>query len=556
MKLNKHIFAFLIFTSSFFIGLFTLKDYGINWDAVNHFPRGQAYLNFFLYNSIDYSNINSEGYIYSDPKSLFFDNSEKYHSFYQFENQNFYDFVYNIEQGGHPPVSDILSSLFNKIFFSELKIISDIDSYNIYGIFLVSCLLVLIFYWIHNIFNFSTALLAVFFIYTYPLFFAEMHFNTQKDIPEAVFYSFFLYSIWKVFETKNAKWLVFTSLFWFLGLGTKLNILFSCFVVIPYIILTVNKKIFYKKYLRIYFLGFIAFMFGNLLFFLSWPYLWSDPLGHLLNVFLYYKNIGITDSSIYDSRFLVFNNVNLYPIFWIITTTFIPVLFFLFFSFLLPFVNSISKKQKRFLLLIWLWFLVPILRVTYSHSTIYGGVRQLMEYIPAMGILSASGYYFLSKKVNKFFLKLLSFIFCVFIIFNLIKNHPYQNAYFNEIVGGLKGAQKMNIPFWGNTFGGAYRKGIVWINENAEPNAKLTFGYELNSNIPTIWLRPDISLSPENISYENMKGEYVISLTYYDSVDSSSYLKYLNSNIKPLYQAKVDGVSVLTIWKNAVEYKY
>jgi len=556
MKLNKHLYAFLIFVLSFFVGFFTLKDYGINWDAVNHFPRGQAYLNYFLFNKKDYSNLDNFNYQYSNPNFLFFDNNNNYKSYYQFENQNFNDFVNKIEQGGHPPVSDILASIFNKIFFSKLKIINDIDAYNLYGIFLVSFLLVLVFYWIENVFNLSSALFGVFSIFTYPLFFAEMHFNTQKDIPVAVFYSFFIFTIWKVFETKKLRWFFLTSIFWFLSLGTKFNILFSIFILIPWIIILLNKKILYKENLKIYFVGFIAFIFGNVLFFVFWPYLWSDPLGHFLNVYLFYKNIGVTDTAIYDQRFLTLFNINLYPIFWIVTTTFLPILFFSLLSFTLFFSKLASKKQKRFLLLIWLWLLVPIARVSYAHSTIYGGVRQIIEYVPALGILSAAGYYFLLKKTKKNYVYLLSFLTIMFIVFNLIKIHPYQNVYFNELVGGLKGAKEMDIPYWGNTFGGAYRKGIVWLNENAEQNAKVTFGYELSSNIPQIWLRPDLDLSLDYISFDKMEEEYVISLTYDNTYENSKYLQYLNENIQPLYQTKVDGVSILTIWKNSIEYKY
>ncbi len=39
------------------VGIFTLKNYGINWDTINHLTRGQAYLHYFLTGHENYSDL-------------------------------------------------------------------------------------------------------------------------------------------------------------------------------------------------------------------------------------------------------------------------------------------------------------------------------------------------------------------------------------------------------------------------------------------------------------------------------------------------------------------
>ena len=40
--------ALIISTLYFAVQVATLSDYGINWDTINHLPRGQVYLHYFL----------------------------------------------------------------------------------------------------------------------------------------------------------------------------------------------------------------------------------------------------------------------------------------------------------------------------------------------------------------------------------------------------------------------------------------------------------------------------------------------------------------------------
>src|SRR5258708_200998 len=156
------------------------------------------------------------------------------------------------------------------------------------------------------------------------------------------------------------------------------------------------------------------------------------------------------------------------------------------------------------------------------------------------------------KKLNK--KKVLIGIFGVIVFIGLVtpiaESYSNENVYFNFLVGGLSGAKAADIPSWGNSFGAAYRQAAVWIDQNVPKNGNITFIYELIPNLPRIWIRQDINLNALNRSGYLKKGEYAFTLNYEGTDNRSYYDMYLNTFLNAVYQAKVDGVPVVSVWKN------
>lgn len=555
MKSNKIIGLILGF-AFFMVGFFTLPHYGVNWDTINHLPRGQAYLNFFLTGKKDFSNLPTFKDYWQDPDSIFIktDIPKKdlvRRSIYQSDATTFSWFIEN-EKGGHPPVSDILSSFFNVIFFQKLGIINDIDSYRVYGIFISSLLILVIFVWISEIHGVFAGLVASISLAIYPLFWAESHFNVEKDIPETVFYSLFLYFVWKGITLTKYKWILMSGILLGLALGTKLNILFSIFILVPWILVLLKTKFFKNERLLLSICGAIAI--AITIFVGSWPFLWPDVVSGIYKIIGFYKAIGLTNNI--DARFLGPFGTNSYPITWIIYSTPLVILFFTFVGIINSVRNLSFKNYSNFLFLLWL--VVPITRVSIGGTTIYGGVRQIMEFIPALAILSGLGASHLRTFVSRFLSpKKASFLILALfvpIIIKLISIHPNENVYFNPLVGGLSGAKKNNLSYWGNSFGSAYRQGVIWINKNADKNAKVVLAYELLPNIPQIFFRQDISFHNSKRSGFLRNGEYAITLVYDGTENRSYYDAYLERFLIPSFQVKVDDVPILKVWKNEDVY--
>lgn len=550
----------VLFGGIFFVfALITLPDYGINWDTINHLPRGQVYLHYFLTGKKDFSDIPQFHRYWQKADTLAFTPDEPKSenprvSFYQFSGVDFNYFMPR-DGNGHPPLSDILSSVFNVILFQKLDLINDIDSYHVYGILLASLLAGLVYYWTAKEFGSVGGLIAVLALATYPLLWSESHFNTEKDIPETVYWSFVLFSFYRGVKNKNLRWLIACGVFLGLALGTKFNVLFVPAVLLPWLVFywTKQKSVFKNK--AITFSLFSIPLIGFLIFFFTWPYLWSDPIAHLKTVLGFYNDIGIESNP--NVRYLGPFSINLYPLIWIFYTTPLVTLF-LFIVGLLVLTYKLVKDKKDSAVLFLLWFALPIARVTFPNTSVYGGIRQIMEYIPAMAIIAGAGgslviSWLIGKLPRKsfrgvaFFLIVLIFIP---IIFKLIQIHPNENVYFNSLAGGLSGARKQHLPYAGNSFGAAYREGVNWINEHAQIGANIVYAYELIPNVPQIWYRRDLNIHNSNRSGYLRRGEYAITLEYEGTENRSYYDNYLEEFIEPVYQVKVNNVSILKVWEN------
>ena len=541
MRLKISIFLGIFF---FVAAFFTLTDYGINWDTINHLPRGQVYLRYILTGKRDFSELPRYQAYWQDPRDILPDevireSDTPARSFYQHDAFNF-DWYMQIDGSGHPPVSDILSSVFNRVLFGHLKIVNDIDSYRVYGILLAAVLVGVLYYWVAGTYGWFSGLVAAASLALYPLFWAESHFNTEKDVPEAAYLFFFVYSFYQGFTQRKWKWILASGIFAGLALGTKLNVIFSVFIIVPWVLLYMKGKIFKRENFNLILTSFIAALIGIAIFYGTWPYMWQDLVAGTEKVFGYYKQIGTTSSS----------GISVYPMFWIAITTPLTILS-LFLAGLIKILTNIGKDKTFLGIILILGFAVPVIRVILPGANIYGGIRQIMEYIPFMAAIAGVGAGYLVQRLQT---KNLGYLLISFgflsLLTALIRMHPNENAFFNILIGGLKGAKERNVTSWGNSFGGAYRQGFKWINDHAEPNSKLVYANELMPNAPWIWVRPDISFSNTSRSGFLRYGEYAITLTYEGTSTRSYYDAYLENLMIPVYESGVDGVPIVKIWKN------
>lgn len=555
------------------LGVVTLPHYGINWDTINHLPRGQAYFHYFLTGNKTYDDIKhlpgweqNGKWIWQDPKTLGIKTNAPsgltpVRSYYQLDATTA-EYFLNNDGGGHPPLSDILSSIFNRILFGQLRIINDIDSYRVYGVFLAACTVGLLFYWVAKKYGVKSGLVTAAALASYPLFWAESHFNTEKDIPEVAYWTFFMYSFWKAINTKKLSWFITSGVFAGFALGTKFNILFSVFVIVPWFLFYIflNKKpiSFLKSYatsVKVW-IGFLSIpLLMAAIFTISWPYMWPDPISRVASVVGFYKHLGTTNDVI--PGFVGPFNINTYPFLWVLFTT-PPIVILLSLFGIMHVARNFRRDTDKFELLALIWFCVPLIRVMWPHANTYGGVRQLMEYVPALAILAGLGFHYLEKVFTgvKARTILSLFVLSGFILLGvtLYRIHPNENVYFNGLIGGLSGAKARGLPSWGFSFGSPYRRAVAWLNDNAEENARVVYAFELIPNFPRTWLRSDFSLHNGERSGYLQTGEYAITLNYEKTDTRSYYDAFLVRFVKPRYQVQVDGVPVVTVWKNSPDY--
>ncbi len=533
--------TFIIFLIYFAIQYITLSHYGINWDEERRDYRSQAYLHYFLTGKKNYSDLKEarKSFYQSSPNGLTFD---------YFTTQNII---------GHPPIADIMEAFSNYIFYQKLGILSDTDSYHVFIIFTSSLLVAFTFLFVASEYTIFAGLVAAISLGLYPLFFGESHFNF-KDPVETSLYALTTFAFLKGITKKSKSWILSSAVIGGFALGTKYNIFFAGVNVFLWICVLFWGRLKKMKWpfdreITMSFLVYPFISFGILYAF--WPFLWQHPVKNLIQTFQYYAFWGYGEQ--FQPQNYYIGGFNTYPGQWIFFTTPILVLILTFLGIIYTVKFGLKEKNKTSILII-IWFLATVGRVTLPKVGITNGVREIMEYIPAMAILAGIGGYYLIALVPSFKSIPSRLIFKLFIIAlflpligKLVSIHPNENVYFNPLIGGLSGAREKGIYFWGNSFGNTYRQAANWLNQNAEKNAKVDLALSYEGNMPRMWLRNDIQYSNKFRSDISKKGEYIVEMSNDWPVwPRYCYWVHAKTLLKPVYEVKVDGVPILTIWKN------
>lgn len=545
MLSKKYFLTFFIGLVFFTFSFLTLRDYGISWDEPTHFKRGQGYLWYLITGDNDYHKLPKY-----DLKRA--QSDTQYHERSIYQDDKYDAAFYRTIDGSHPPLADIGSSLTNMIFYQKLGWLGDVESYHLFEIFVASLGVAALFLFVYESFGFTAAVFSTVLFATYPLFWAESHFNI-KDPVETSWIILTFYFLWKGIKDKAVLHIFLSSVFAGFALGTKFNIVFLSFIILPWFFAVFRKQknelTSFAKSKKFIFSIVLYPVIMFFIFYASYPFLWDNPIVNIGKVLTYYGRNALDPA---------FSNAILpswpfYAIRWVILTA--PPLVLLGFVFSLIAARKILLKESGFLLLVLLWLLVTIVRVSIPGVNIYGGVRQIMEYIPAISILAGVGLAQLLKNKRKEIVIAIFLITVSVSIFRLIQLHPNENVYFNFLLGGLKGAVESGFPAAGNSFGNAYSQGVKWINENTLSGEKLTILQGSTVNITGYKLRSDIDLSGDYFSGINREGEYLIALTFnYEHKENYYEWEYVEKFLDPVYEVKVDGASILKIWENDLEH--
>lgn len=567
----------ILFLAYFLLLVFTLPHYGLNEDTPFHFLRGQAYLElltsrnssfnlprlaspvlFIPGQKISLYKLNAWETGISPVRSIapFPEDDSLQNTFNNFQKQfgriSFYknnawngDYFKNKDGPGHPPVSDILASLTNRIFYEKLGLLGDVEAYHFYIVITALFALVAVFFFTRHISNTTSAFVAVISLGFFPLFFSESHFNI-KDIPELSFFTISIISFYYwLMQRKNLFFIIFTLSF-FLALGTKLNVL-SLPIILLFWLFTIVKTPEFKRWfspkLILYF--FIFLILNSLLLILFWPYLWSAPVAKILDVFNFYVGVGSVDPRIQ------LTNPFYYPV-SLITGTTPPLTLILFILGFFYIIKTIKHDPLHYKTLLILWLIIPLLRVLRPQADVFGSIRPFLEFLPSFAIFSGLGSGAIIKFLNKILSpKILSFskiflaLYFLYLININLALHPNQNAYFNFL------AQK-NLFSWQTSYDNPYRQGVNFLNQKAPTNATLAYLDGTMTAISPIWLRSDIRLGSYFSGLEQ-KGEYIITIVYPAPPKVFQYL-YLERFLNPIYEVKANNLTIAKVYQNLPNY--
>ncbi len=219
---------------------------------------------------------------------------------------------------------------------------------------------------------------------------------------------------------------------------------------------------------------YLVFFFAFLVLF--WPYLWHHPLSNFweafrtMSAFTWWVNTVLYRGDLVLSTKLPWH----YLPTWIGITT--PITYLVFFASgsLACFISFVKKplsflKENRELTVFLVWAFAPVTLIILLNSVVYDGWRQVYFIYPAIVALSVQGFTKVKNllhhpRVVRYQVLLLSLLLVLLSLqliqttYTMIRLHPYQNVYFNALVGGLKNAKgSYEMDYWGLSFAESLR---------------------------------------------------------------------------------------------------
>lgn len=570
------------------ISLAVQYDYGMNWDSPVHFSKGQAFFRYMTTGKTDYSDnplfCQNEHSLNAQVDYFTGERCDRHRKTRVSEYEStLLDYSWAIKNVyGHPAVNDIMAAALNTVFFKYLGWVEDIQAYHLLSVLSTFMLAVIVASWVRKTNGFLASCIAVLVVYTYPLLAGEQHFNI-KDPPMAAFFTASIYFFWRGINEVKVRYIFISAVMAGISMGVKFNFIFAPFIVAPWLltvlwcrIQSIREKMkkarrgivstmafVYRHTPRRFILAFILYpvIIGTTLY-LLWPTLWPAPLERIHTVVSYYQDIGEATCPFakWTISWLTSCSDPL-PFTYFLTT--IPVVsLILFFAGFIVLTRRIGDVSYVGLLWI-LFFLVTLGRAIAPISSLYGGIRLIMEFIAPFAMIAGVGGAYIAEGIGRFMkvsygysigasIVILSFIP---ISIQLVRLHPNENLYFNWLVGGLEGAEEHQIKGYGNSYGNALFQAVTWINENAKKDAVVAVAFGNAQNISRASLRPDILLANTARSGYFQNGEYQVALNaQFDQNPDLFRYKFLSRYLDPVHVIAVEGVPIATVWNNDKQY--
>jgi tetratricopeptide (TPR) repeat protein len=277
--------------------------------------------------------------------------------------------------------------------------------------------------------------------------------NNLKDIPFALTYIAGLFFMLRMlYSGKSIRWkdvlLIVVSIAFSISIRAG-GLLLICYLFLFFFIVLIYRYITEgvldpeenaKKLIILFLISGAAFFLGILL----WPYALQAPVRHVLESYRVMAHFP-------DSFRQIFEGMNEWSDFmpWYylpksIAIT-IPVIvlaglvcFFIFFRKL-----KLSGKIPEYGMILFA-ILFPMIFVILEKSNLYSSWRQFLFLYPPIILLAATGFMHLMDLFDNRFYRwgmiALLVLFSIHPVRFMIKNHPYHYIYYNQIVGGLRGA--------------------------------------------------------------------------------------------------------------------
>jgi tetratricopeptide (TPR) repeat protein len=417
--------------------------------------------------------------------------------------------------------------------------------------------------------SWTVGFLALLFMAVSPRIFGHSM-NNPKDIPFAAAFAFtLLYIIRFVKELPRPGTKTIVMLI--LGVAAAINVRVGGILLIAYLGLftglayllqsDLRSKLTDVKHLgKIILKGLLVAVLGYMGGLFFWPWGAQAPLKNPLEALREMSNFSTSIRMLFEGQHLWSDELPWYyiPKYLLIASPVVVLLgAVLFLVFLL--INFKNKKTLPALLLAFAG-IFPVAYAILKHSSLYDGMRHFLFVYPMLAALAAYGWYQLA---NWKAMPALNYgtagataLLCAMPAFWMVKNHPYQYVYFNELSGGAKHAYlNYEMDYWMTST----KNMSTWLVNNEE---RIKKGEEVlvATNCYDPVKHYMAQLAPKvKVVYARYYDRQKVPADYYMFIPRFVENGHMASGSFPpaevVYEEKVDGALIGAISKRAAPYE-
>jgi tetratricopeptide (TPR) repeat protein len=277
--------------------------------------------------------------------------------------------------------------------------------------------------------------------------------NNLKDIPFALSYiAAIFFALRFLFRDNKNK--VYDAVLLTASIAFSISIrpgglLLICYLFLFFFLFYLHKIIIYnqfessifkEKLTRIFVISIAAWILSLVL----WPYAWQSPILNVWKSYLVMAHYPITLRQLFEGKaewsdFMPWYYLPKYMAITIPLTVFAGLAAFAVLS--KKIINADNLLKYGFLIFS---ILFPVVFVIYQKSNLYGSWRHFLFIYPAIILLAAIGFSQLIKYFkNKYLITaalLGTLLLAIHPLTFMVRNHPYYYLYYNQLVGGIDGA--------------------------------------------------------------------------------------------------------------------
>ena len=460
--------------------------------------------------------------------------------------------LWDISHNPHPPLARILAG----ISLACLKgYCGELVAYRCAPAFLSTVLLLTVFFILNSRYGKLAGLCGSMSLLFLPRFFGHAHI-AATEIPLTTFWLLAVFAFWRGLTRRSG--IILFGILWGCAIATKFT---GLLLPVPLLV----WALLYKERRGLGNL-LIALPLALLLALLVNPGWWHDPIGKIVN----FVQISLSrEDSIRIPTFFLGKTYSFSPPWtyaWIMTAITVPVTTLVTFMLgLLTLYRDTANRRFNNLMLINCLF--PLFLTMLPNAPVHDGTRQFFYLFPFMAYFSGAGFHFLTErmmpamKIKKVLIPAALAIFTLYPAYQTMRIHPYELCYYNELVGGVRGAYAlgMETTYWYDVVNSKFLEILnrdipqgaavsMWVGNQAYFEFLQDKG-KIRKDIK--FITPDIIITITNkgadFKFSPETPQYLILLSRQGSFNEVYWNIYYKN--RPLYSLQLEGIPLISIYR-------